>query len=120
MKLSNLLVSLHSVQAMTKRPMSIHIPKKICRDCKHFIADKRECSIFVETHLVSVKINYESAGSARRDEKMCGEEAVFFEKNQYKIITVPYYFLKDYWVLTISGVYVTLMVGHLVVFPFPR
>ena len=45
MKLSNLLVSLHSVQAMTKRPMSIHIPKKICRDCKHFIADKRECSI---------------------------------------------------------------------------
>lgn len=119
MKLSNLLVSLHSVQSMTKRPIS-HIPKKICRDCKHFIPDKRECRIFNETHLVTGEISYESARLAREYENNCGEEAVFFEKNQYKIITVPYYFLKDYWVLTISGVYVTLMVWRLGVFPFPR
>jgi hypothetical protein len=47
------------------------------------------------------KNDYTYASSARRDEKKCGEEAVYFEKNKMKIITVPYYFLLDYWALTL-------------------
>jgi len=30
-------------------------PKKLCIDCKHFIAHKHECSLFGETDLVEGK-----------------------------------------------------------------
>lgn len=69
---------------------------KTCNNCKHFIANKIECGKFSEVNLVSGKITYESASYVRADEEKCGKEGVFFEKNNYKIITVPYYFIKDY------------------------
>jgi hypothetical protein len=36
----------------------------------------------------------------RSDEEKCGDEGKLFEENHYKIVTVPYYFIKEYWKLT--------------------
>lgn len=71
--------------------------KKICRDCKHFIGDNIECAKFGETNIITGRITYETARSARKDETKCGENAVHFEENRFKIITVPYYYFKYTW-----------------------
>jgi hypothetical protein len=99
--------------------------KKICNDCLDFIADNRECRKFGDTNIITGKISYDSARSVRGDKNKCGEDAILFEKNHFtplhienaqsasprslitapeggvlnvqrcKIITVPYYFLKE-------------------------
>lgn len=74
--------------------------KKLCRDCKHFIANDRECEKYGITNIITGKESYDDAKSVRYDKNKCGEDAKDFEKNNFKIITVPYYFLKDYWVFT--------------------
>lgn len=74
-------------------------PKKLCANCKHFIANKQECAIFGNTDLVTGKIDYKYASSCRNDEKKCGEKAIYYEENNYKLFTVPYYFCKDWWPL---------------------
>jgi hypothetical protein len=76
------------------------IKRKLCKDCKHFIADKEECVLFGDTDLVSGKNEYSYAKNARKNEDKCGENAKLFEYNKNKIITVPYYFLRylsKYW-----------------------
>lgn len=73
--------------------------KKICRDCKYFIGDTMECGKFGDTNLVTGKVTYPYARSTREDVKKCGEDAIHFEENHFKIVTVPYYFLKDSWIL---------------------
>jgi hypothetical protein len=70
--------------------------KPICKNCKHFIGDTMECKKFSDVNLVTGEISYQSARWARSDEKKCGESAIHFEENNYKIITVPYYFIKKY------------------------
>lgn len=77
-------------------------PKKLCINCKHFIADRRECAIFGETDLVTGKIDYSYASSTRSNDKKCGENAFYFEENKYKFITIPYYFSKTWWPIYIS------------------
>lgn len=80
---------------------AIQIPnKKICRDCKHFIANDWDCAKFKDVNIITGKETFESARSVRSDENKCGDDAKYFEENHYKIVTVPYYFLKQYWVLT--------------------
>ena len=74
--------------------------KKICRDCRYFIGDSIESGKFSNTNLITRKITYDSAWSVRVNDKKCGENANHFEENHFKIITVPYYFLKDYWLLS--------------------
>jgi len=74
--------------------------KRLCKDCKFYIANNRECGKFGDVNLVSGKESFESAREARSDVKKCGEDAKLFETNHYKIITVPYYFFLDYWILT--------------------
>lgn len=76
-------------------------PKKLCINCKHFIGNNRECAIFGDTNLVNGKNDYVYASSARNDEKKCGKEAHYFEENNMKMITIPYYFLLDYWPLSV-------------------
>lgn len=76
--------------------------KKLCRDCKYFIANDRECGKYGITNIITGKESYDEAKSVRYDKNKCGEDAKDFEKNHFKIITVPYYFLKDYW-LTLPG-----------------
>jgi len=80
------------------------VPKKLCNDCKHFIAHKKECALFIEnTDLVSGKHEYNYANHSRKNEDKCGEEAKYFEENTNKIVTVPYYFIlkvATYWRVT--------------------
>jgi hypothetical protein len=85
---------------------SSFLPKKtLCRDCKFFIANNKQCSRFGDINVVTGKETYDYASTARIDEKKCGDTAKYFEKNNYKMLTVPYYILKDYWpVLLIFGV----------------
>lgn len=71
--------------------------KKICRDCKYFIGDKLECSKFGDTNIITGEVSYHFAESVRKDHDKCGENGVFFEKNNFKPITVPYYFLKKHY-----------------------
>ena len=54
-----------------------------------------KCRKFGDTNLVTGIITYESALYVREDSKKCGEDAILFEENHFKIVTVPYYFLKD-------------------------
>jgi hypothetical protein len=84
--------------------------RKICKDCKFFIANKKECSLFGDTDLVNGKVSYECAISVRNNKDKCGENAKYFEENEYKVLTVPYYFMVDYWWVFYSfGLYFYLM-----------
>jgi Pyruvate/2-oxoacid:ferredoxin oxidoreductase delta subunit len=94
-------LTLISMLAMKQSAYSTLLtPKKLCINCKHFIADKNECAIFGDTDLVSGKIDYKYAKSCRNDDKKCGETAIYYEENNYKFITVPYYFWKEWWPIT--------------------
>ena len=74
-------------------------PVKICKDCKFYMADKSECKLFGDINLVDGKINYDYAFSVRLFENKCGKEAKYFEENKLKIITIPYYFIKSYYII---------------------
>jgi hypothetical protein len=79
------------------------VPRKLCKDCKYFIAHKKECALFGDTDLVNGKHDYNYAKNVRNNENKCGQEAKFFEENNNKIMTVPYYFVLNivsYWQLT--------------------
>ena len=69
----------------------------ICKDCK-FLANS-ECQKFGDVNLVTGKVTYSPAKYIRADETKCGVNGALFEKNNYKIITVPYYFVKENWFL---------------------
>jgi hypothetical protein len=72
-------------------------PKKICKDCKFFIANEKQCMKFGDTNLVTGEQDYDYASSVRHDNDKCGEDAKYFEKNNFKFLTVPYYFTLTYW-----------------------
>ena len=80
---------------LAKRPFSFKQTNKICNDCKHFIADEKTCGKFFEIDLVSGKKTYEPARIIRKNTEQCGETATSFEPNHFKVITAPYYFLKE-------------------------
>ena len=88
---------------------------KLCKDCKHYIGDNRECRIFNDVDVVTGKVTYDYAKLVRGDEKKCGESATYFEENRFKLITRPYYFLKEYWsIFAIPGIlilYIYLLYG---------
>lgn len=65
--------------------------KKICKDCKFYIPNNFECRKIPNIDLVTGKESYNSASTERRHR--CGYEAKYFEKNNLKFLTVPYYFL---------------------------
>jgi hypothetical protein len=69
--------------------------KPICANCKFFISNKNECSKFGDVDIITGKYTYESAASVRNDEDKCGEYAIFFRKNYFKFITIPYYFISE-------------------------
>jgi hypothetical protein len=97
---------------------SILPTKKICKDCKHFIEYKIECRKFGVTDLVTGEVTYNSAIKAREDENKCGEDAIHFEENHFKITTVPYYFLKKnldqiLLILLLPAVYLSLYYAFL-------
>uniref|UniRef100_A0A6C0B7N1 Uncharacterized protein n=1 Tax=viral metagenome TaxID=1070528 RepID=A0A6C0B7N1_9ZZZZ len=100
MRVSLILLSAFQTNALSNRL----VPRKLCRDCKHFIAHKEKCAIFGDTDFVNGSHDYNYAKSTRKNEDKCGEEAKYFEENTNKIVTVPYYFILNaaatYWPLT--------------------
>ena len=72
-------------------------PKKLCKDCKFFIANEKRCMKFGDTDLVTGEIDYKYAANIRDNKDKCGEDAKYFEKNNFKFLTVPYYFTLTYW-----------------------
>ena len=95
MKILRLYTSIASL-IPTIRPALI-TPNKICRDCKYFIVNNEKCGKFGNTNIVTGKQSYEYAVIVRDNAEKCGEGAKHFEQNNYKMITVPYYFLLVYW-----------------------
>jgi len=87
-------------------------PKKLCINCKHFLQDKRECAIFGDTDLITGKMDYKYASSCRNDEKKCGEEATYYEENNYKFITVPYYFYRNWWPVIYVGMIYSIILYY--------
>ena len=65
--------------------------KPICANCKYFIPNKNECSKFGEIDIITNEHIYEDAIIVRNDDDKCGKDAVFFKKNYFKFITIPYY-----------------------------
>jgi hypothetical protein len=76
---------------------SLITPKKLCKDCKFFIANEKRCMKFGNTNLVTGEQDYDYASSVRHDKDKCGEDAKYFEENTIKFLTVPYYFTLTYW-----------------------
>jgi hypothetical protein len=66
--------------------------KPICANCKYFIPNKNECSKFGTIDIVTNEHHYEQALTVRKDDRKCGDEAIFFKTNYFKFITIPYYF----------------------------
>lgn len=85
--------------------MMIHlfVVSLVCRDCKHFIADKQECIKFKHTDIVTGSITYDTAREGRS--KLCGKDAILFEKNELKFLTEPYYFIKSNWASSLLIMY---------------
>jgi hypothetical protein len=69
----------------------------LCKNCKHFIGDKMDCRMFVNTDLVTGNKIYDSASTARRLDSKCGKYGKHFEYNNFKVVTGPYYFVKEFW-----------------------
>jgi len=76
--------------------------KKICANCKFFIANKKKCSKFGNVSIITGKHSYDRASIVRNDEDKCGEDAIFFKKNHFKFITLPYYFVLDNGMFLVS------------------
>jgi len=114
---ATLLSPIRSYRLFSNGPTELIPAKKICKDCKHYIGDNIECRKFGHTNLITGKVTYDSARSVRESEKKCGENAIYFEENKFKIITVPYYFLKENWLLLIPAGFAsfyTFTIFHLV------
>ena len=81
---------------------------KICNNCKHFIKDTQMCRQFAKHDIVTGKISFEDARIARIRIESCGEEAVLYEENKYKILTDSYYFTKEYglWMI-LAGLFLS-------------
>uniref|UniRef100_A0A6C0HS63 Uncharacterized protein n=1 Tax=viral metagenome TaxID=1070528 RepID=A0A6C0HS63_9ZZZZ len=65
---------------------------KICRDCKFYMGTT--CKKFYDLDIVTGEKSYYYAKYLRENEK-CGESAIHFETNHYKLITLPYYCVKN-------------------------
>lgn len=83
---------------------------KICRDCKHFIGSDNTCKKFGKTDLITGIESFEMASYVRYNENKCGIKGSFFEENNFKIITVPYYFFLNNWIYLI--VIFPLLLGY--------
>lgn len=93
------------------KPISGSIPKqKICRDCKFYIPNARECGKNPNINLVTGVKTYESAIFLRQQDGSCGPHAKDFEENHFKIVTAPYYFMRDWWMIAIPFTYIIFFI----------
>ena len=54
-----------------------------------------KCKKFTDIDLITGERINERASIIRYDEDKCGKEGKYFEKNNIKIITIPYYFILE-------------------------
>ena len=93
--------------------------KPKCANCKFFIPNKNECSNFGDINIITNEYTYEEAIKVRKDYNKCGEDAIFFKKNNLKFITIPYYSLlqnKDTIIFLLSMVGITILPSFIVFF----
>jgi hypothetical protein len=107
MKFITKIVPLHAFFSPVRTTTSVDA-KKICKDCRHFIGNKLECGKFSDSDIITGRVTYPYARSARENKEKCGEDAIHFEENPYKIITAPYYFCKENWLLLVPGTLFTV------------
>ena len=91
--------------------------KPICANCKFFIPNKNECSKFGNINIITNEYTYEEAIDVRNDHNKCGEDAIFFKKNNLKFITIPYHFLlqnKDIIIFSLSIVILPYFIAYLI------
>jgi len=88
-------ISIHNVELYLIKNQN----KPICANCKFFIPNKNECTIFGEIDTITGKYSYENAGTVRNDEEKCGEYAIFFKTNYFKSVTIPYYFVLEHFLI---------------------
>jgi hypothetical protein len=87
---------------------------KTCANCKFYIPNKKECKKFGNVDIVTGKNTYSSANKVRYNEKDCGKNGKYFEENNLKIITVPYYYvLENKEILFIGSLYLSWFVGFI-------
>ena len=79
----------------------------LCKDCKLYIRNNQLCGKFGNTDLVRGYPRYETASDVRNEEKKCGKEGKYFEKNNYKFITVPYYIMEEYSTVFLPSIIIT-------------
>jgi len=92
------------------------IPKlKICKNCKFFRPNNRECAYFSETDMVTGKKTYEYAVSMRNKESKCGTNATYYEENKYKIITTPYYFIGNFFTSIFTSVTIAVISATIII-----
>lgn len=84
------------LQAYSLKPLMKELVRPLCKDCKFLIGDTLECKKFGDTNLVTGEVTNRYARFMRENGN-CGEDGIYFEENNLKIVTVPYYFLKKYW-----------------------
>jgi hypothetical protein len=58
---------------------------KICNECKFFISRENKCKRVAEIDFVNGNHNYLDAFLARKNETLCGYDAVYFEKDYLQI-----------------------------------
>lgn len=88
--------------------------QKICKDCKYFRPTNSfdyHCKKFGETNLVTGIIYYEYAKDVRNNKEKCGNDAVYFEKNNFRFITDPFYFLYNNRIFIITGSIIGVYIG---------
>jgi hypothetical protein len=81
---------------------------KKCSDCKFFIGNDYTCQKFGVVNLVTGKYEYADTNIVRYDESKCGKDASQFEKNNFKHITIPYYFVLRWWAVILITIIWTL------------
>ena len=88
--------------------------KLTCANCKYFIPNKNECSKFGDIDIITGKYTYEPAINVRNDEDKCGEYAIFYKKNNFKFISIPYYFLLENSkiIILLSSCYLPIIFGY--------
>jgi hypothetical protein len=79
----------------------------LCKNCKFYIRNNQLCGKFGNTDLVRGYPKYESASNVRYAENKCGEKGKYFQKNNYKFITVPYYILEEYSIFFLPPIIIT-------------
>ena len=97
MKLFTILFIIHNSESYFIKNQN----QPICANCKFYIPNKNECSNFGTIDIITNEHNYEQALDVRKDNKKCGEDGIFFKKNYFKFITIPYYFFVENRVLSL-------------------